>query len=235
MHQFFVPHIDDNNLISLPDNEVKHFNVLRLTEKDNLFVTDGKGTKCKVKVKENSKRRVILEVIEKEICPKPSKEIIIAIAPTKGNDRFEWFLEKVVEIGVTKIIPFYSEFSERKKINLERIQKIMVAALKQSMGCFLPKIENITSFSKLIDSNNNNSTTNFFMAHCRKKNLPLLKEKAVSTKNACVMIGPEGGFSDKEITMAAEAGWQEISLGQSRLRTETAGITAALTIKIISE
>ena len=234
MHQFFVPYIDDNNLISLPDSEVKHFNVLRLTEKDDLFITDGKGTRCKVKVKENSKRQVILEVLDKEILIKPSKEITIAIAPTKGNERFEWFLEKAVEIGVTRIIPFYSEFSERKKINPGRIQKIMVAALKQSMGSFLPEVERITPFSKLIDLGGD-STTDSFMAHCRKKNLPLLKKKDLNKKSVCVMIGPEGGFSDKEIMIATKNDWQEISLGQSRLRTETAGIAAALTIKIVRE
>lgn len=234
MHQFFIPHIGDNNLISLPDSEVKHFNVLRLTEKDDLFITDGKGTQCKVKVKENSKRQVLLEVLEKKTFLKPSKEIIIAIAPTKGNERFEWFLEKAVEIGVTRIIPFYSEFSERKKINSDRIQKIMVAAMKQSMGSFLPEVEPIIPYNKLVDLNGNN-TTDFFIAHCRKQNLPLLKENDLNNKSVCVMIGPEGGFSDKEIRMAIKNGWQEVSLGQSRLRTETAGITVALTIKIVRE
>lgn len=234
MHQFFVPHIDDNNRITLPDDEAKHFRVLRLTEKDDIYVTDGKGTRCKVKVKENSKKKIVLEIIEKEVFPKPSQELIIAIAPTKGNERFEWFLEKAVELGVTYILPFYSKFSERKKINLNRIKKIMVAALKQSMQTYLPKVEEIKPFAELLHLSNDDAGL-YFMAHCRKKDLPLLKENKLSGKNICVLIGPEGGFSDNEIEAAIAAGWQEVSLSENRLRTETAALTAALTIKIVQE
>ncbi len=234
MHQFFVPHIDDNGLIVLSESEARHFHVKRLTMNDKIFVTDGKGTRCKVKVKEISRKRVVFDVVEKEIFSPPNSKIIIAISPTKGNERFEWFLEKAVEIGVTDILPFFSEFSERKKINPERINKIMVAALKQSMGVFSPEIKHIVPISKIIEQRDN-ETTEFFIAHCRKKNLPLLKEKKLSQKNVCVLIGPEGGFSDSEINMAIESGWQEVSLGQNRLRTETAGIAAALTVKIVQE
>jgi len=233
MHQFFVPHID-NNIITLSEYEAKHFRVLRLTEKDNIYVTDGKGTQCKVKVKEISKKRVVLNVLEKKIFPSPSPKLIIAIAPTKGNERFEWFLEKAVELGVTDILPFYSKFSERKKINLTRIKKIMVAALKQSMRAYLPKVEEIKSFTELLHLPKDYSGL-YFIAHCRKKDLQLLKEYELTGKNVCVLIGPEGGFSDNEIEEAIAAGWQEVSLSKNRLRTETAALAAALTIKIFGE
>ena len=234
MHQFFVSHIDDNNLITLPEDEAKHFRVLRLTEKDDIYVTDGKGTQCKVKVKEISKKRVVLDVLEKKVFPLPSQKLIIAIAPTKGNERFEWFLEKAVELGVTDILPFYSKFSERKKINQIRIKKIMVAALKQSMRAYLPKVEEIKSFTGLLHLPNDNSG-HYFIAHCRKKDLQLLKENKLSGENICVLIGPEGGFSDNEIEEALAAGWQEVSLSKNRLRTETAALAATLTIKIFRE
>ncbi len=234
MHQFFVPYIDDNNLITLPDDEVQHFRVLRLTEKDDIYITDGKGTQCKVKVKEISKKRVVLSVLEKKFFPLPSKKLMIAIAPTTGNERFEWFLEKAVELGVTHILPFYSKFSERKKINSERIRKIMVAALKQSMSIYLPKVEELKPFSELLHLANDDIGL-YFIAHCRKKDLPLLKENRLAGKNVCVLIGPEGGFSLSEIEDAVAGGWQEVSLSKNRLRTETAALTAALTIKIIQE
>ncbi len=232
MHQFFVPHIDNNDLITLPESEAKHFSVLRLTEKDNIVITDGHGTRCKVKVKEISKKKIILEILKRENFSHPAEKMIIAIAPTKGNERFEWFLEKAVELGISGIIPFHSEFSERKKINPVRIQKIMVAALKQSMGVFLPTVENISGFEKILELAKDKSA-HCFIAHCKKKDLPLLKEKILSFQKIIIMIGPEGGFTNKEINMAKYAGWQEVSLGENRLRTETAGIVAALTVEIV--
>ncbi|HIE15290.1 MAG TPA: 16S rRNA (uracil(1498)-N(3))-methyltransferase, partial [Bacteroidales bacterium] len=183
--------------------------------------------------KEKNKKSILLEIKEIETFQAEKQKIQIAIAPTKGNDRFEWFIEKAVEIGVTDIYPFYSEFSERKRINLNRLNKIMISALKQSMRVFIPNIMPIQSFKEIIALPELKHSISY-IAHCKKDNLPLLKNKTLK-HDTCIMIGPEGGFSTKEITMATNAGWQEVSLGQYRFRTETSGIAAALTVKIIQE
>jgi 16S rRNA (uracil1498-N3)-methyltransferase len=156
----------------------------------------------------------------------------IAIAPTKNIDRFEWFLEKATEIGIDEITPLLTSHSERKTINAERLEKILVSAMKQSLKAYLPQLHELTTFKELII---NNKTENKFIAYCDEIQKIHLKDLATKGNNTLILIGPEGDFSPEEIKLAIENGFKVVSLGESRLRTETAGIVACHIVNLANE
>ena len=156
----------------------------------------------------------------------------VAIAPTKSISRFEWFLEKATEIGIDEITPLLSEHSERKVVKFERSEKILISAMKQSQKAFLPKLNELTSFNEFIQKN---SEKQKFIAHCNDGEKNHLKNAIQKGNNMVILIGPEGDFSLEEVLEAKEKGFEEISLGDERLRTETAGIVACHTVNLIFE
>jgi len=162
---------------------------------------------------------------------KPEYLLTIAIAPTKNIDRLEWFLEKTTEIGIAEIIPFLSEHSERKVIKGDRLEKVILAAAKQSIKAYLPKLAEMQKFDELVKQQFDSQK---FIAHCNSWDLPLLKKELRLRENALILIGPEGDFSPREVELALANGFKEISLGKSRLRTETAGVIACHTVSIMN-
>ncbi len=197
--------------------------VLRKKVNDNIFVTDGKG-----KLYEG----IITQISRKEISISLGKEIefqtkshnrSIAIAPTKNIDRFEWFLEKSTEIGITNIYPFLSTRSERKIIKPQRLEKILVSAMKQSKNFHKPTLHPLSTLSQLLNSDFEGQSK--YIAHCMKPQ-SALQNQYKSGSGAIVLIGPEGDFTNEEVNQAKVKNWHEASLGNSRLRTETAGIVA---------
>lgn len=156
----------------------------------------------------------------------------MAVAPTKNIDRFEWFVEKAVEIGVDEITPLLCRYSERKNINKERIEKIIVSAAKQSRKAKFPVLNDLTEFSKFM-ANNDFSGTNLFMAHCHEGEKTYLP--ACAMPDSLVFIGPEGDFSEEEVSLALSRGAKSVSLGESRLRTETAAVFAVASVSMVSE
>ena len=156
----------------------------------------------------------------------------MAVAPTKNIDRFEWFLEKSTEIGIDEITPLLTEHSERKIIKPERLEKVIIAAMKQSLKAYKPKLNELTPFRKIIAAN---SFEEKYIAHCYDGEKQGLKTIAGKGKNILILIGPEGDFSTDEIKVARETGFTEISLGNSRLRTETAGVVACHIINLVNE
>ncbi|MEN8116270.1 MAG: RsmE family RNA methyltransferase, partial [Bacteroidota bacterium] len=156
----------------------------------------------------------------------------IVIAPTKNIDRFEWFLEKCTEIGIDEITPILSEHSERKVIKPGRLEKIVVSAMKQSVKAYLPKLNELTSFNDLVKTSDAPAK---FIAHCNGGEKPHLKNNIEPGKNVLILIGPEGDFSPAEVELAKENGFKEISLGTSRLRTETAGVVACHIVNLIND
>ena len=233
MKLFYTPEIDNEKTFTLSENESKHaIRVLRLKKHDTINLINGKGSFYEAIISDDNPKKceVIITSIQKEILNKPI--LHIAIAPTKNNDRTEWFIEKCTEIGITKITPTLCSNSERKKIKQERFKKTAISAMKQSLKATLPIVNDLTNFKELINSPFNGGK---YIAHCYKNEQKHFKDIYQKGENALILIGPEGDFSEEEVTLAKSNGYEPITFGESRLRTETAGIVACTTFNLINE
>ncbi len=213
--------------------ESKHIiKVLRKQANDILFVTNGLGLLYKTKILLASDSKCTVEIVDIQTKISPVYKIHLAVAPTKMNERFEWFLEKATEIGVSEITPIICDHSERKILKTERFEKLLITAMKQSNQYFLPKLNPAILFKdfviKPIDSQK-------FIAHCDEMDKKSLKSVLKPNENVLILIGPEGDFSEKEIKFAIENNFKAISLGENRLRTETAAIVACHSIIFANE
>lgn len=228
MHQFYDEHISlGQKQFTLNEIESGHAcRVLRLKNQDIIEILNGIGGRFKAIIIDNHPKKCIVEVIE-EFQDKPQQsQIHIAIAPTKNMDRMEWFVEKATEIGVTHISFLQCKNNERKVLKLDRIEKILVAAMKQSKRTFLPVLTDLTNFNEFVKANPNG-----YIAHCNEgEKSNLLNQKAVL--NTPILIGPEGDFTIDEVKFAQQNGYHTIDLGENRLRTETAGLYACMMAKI---
>ena len=214
-----------NNLVIINDEEQTHIvKVLRMRSGEEIFVTDGKGNLGKGNLQFEGKK-VLLDVKEiKENLPNFYPKLHIAIAPTKNIDRIEFFIEKATEMGISEITLLQTEQTERKNINIEKLRKQSVSASKQSLRFHFPIVNDLIKFSDFIKDIHPVTT---FVAHCNE-NLERIDLKEIKAqKNITFLIGPEGDFSDKEIQLLAEKAVKAVSLGNQRLRTETAGIFVA--------
>lgn len=211
----------------LPDDEAVHaVRVLRLTPGEEIYLMDGKGTFYSAVIDEASKKRCTYHITD--TSPQPRQwggHLHLAMAPTKNIDRTEWFAEKATEIGFDELTFLDCQFSERRMIKDERIEKILVSAMKQSHKPTLPRLNPMTPFDTFI---NNDITCPKYICHCYGDELPLLRQQldGQTTGDALVLIGPEGDFSIDEVKRAEAAGFVSVSLGKSRLRTETAALVA---------
>lgn len=223
MHVFYTPDIQTR--AELPEEEAQHcVRVLRLSAGDPVILTDGKGNFYRAEISAATNKRCMLNILE-TIPQEPlwSGHLHIAMAPTKNMDRTEWFTEKATEIGFDELTFLNCRYSERKVIKTERISKILVSAIKQSLKARLPILNEMTDFNKFISQPFKGQK---FIAHCYEGEKPLLKEVVRTGEDALVLIGPEGDFSEEEVRKAMENGFRPISLGRSRLRTETAALVA---------
>ena len=227
MHTFFIADITSE--VTLSEIESKHaVKVLRLAAGSAIRLIDGKGSEAFGKVSNAHHKHCQIQIESVTKNAKPTNEIAIALAPTKNNDRTEWFLEKAIEIGITRFIPIVCENSERKKFNTERWNKVAISAMKQSQRLWLPKIDAPIKLNELIRENN---YTSCFIAHCEDTARQELKDYSDNSKDQLILIGPEGDFSPKEIELALNSSFKPVSLGDNRLRTETAGIVACTIMK----
>jgi len=233
MNIFYTPDIEGNTY-TLNEEESKHcVRVLRMMVGDAINLVDGKGGFYTAKIADANPKRCRVDVVSKiEDYGKRPYYLHIAIGPTKLIDRYEWFLEKVTEIGIDEITPLESFHSERRVVKQERSEKVVTAAVKQSMKAFHPIVNEITSFKELVKLPFNGKR---LIAHCNTGNKILLKKALEPNENALILIGPEGDFSVEEVEMAVQNGFVEISLGDSRLRTETAGVVACDTLSFINQ
>ena len=198
--------------------------VLRYDRGDEILLTNGKGMTYTGRITNPNPKRCELEVLTAEKQTKHhSNYIHIAIAPTKNIERIEWFVEKCTEIGVDEITPLLCRYSERKQLRVDRLQKVILSAAKQSLTPYLPKLNELTDCKEFIKNADEQTR---FIAHCYKEDKRELRNEIKPSKSVVVMIGPEGDFSEEEIATALENGFVPVSLGASRLRTETAGIVA---------
>lgn len=201
-------------------NEIDSKHISRSFRKnigDNIRVTNGLGYLCNAEIIEKGKKIKVKIKGVKKFEP-PNLSIHVALSPLKNISRFEWFVEKATELGISQITPIVCEYSEKKRVNTERLERILISSLKQSNQFFKPKINSISTFENFIL----NSEDQLLMANLKTSNK--LSEKLFTKPNICLMIGPEGGFSDSEIDLAKKQDIKEVTLGNSRLRSETAAI-----------
>mgnify|MGYP002542051687 CR=1 FL=1 len=232
MHVFYAPDIKAK--AELPEEEAQHcVRVLRLEIGDEIVLTDGKGFFYKAVISAVAGKRCMVDIVEEtEQIPFWPCHLHIAMAPTKNMDRNEWFAEKATEIGFDELTFLNCRFSERKVIKTERIEKILVSAIKQSLKAYLPVLNEMTDFDKFIAKDFKGQK---FIAHCYEGEKPLLKDVLRKGENALVLIGPEGDFSPEEVEKALANGFVPISLGKSRLRTETAALVACHTMNLMNQ
>jgi 16S rRNA (uracil1498-N3)-methyltransferase len=234
MHRFYLPSISGDTC-KLDEEESKHcVRVLRLKENDDVEITDGKGNLFKASIENANPKACLVRIGAQNFEPLPNWELIIAVAPTKNLARMEWLIEKLTEIGFTKFIPVECYTSERRVLKTERLNKIAIEAMKQSGRVYLPKIEELVSFEKLIN-NSKSFKGATFIPHCNNSDKKTLSSASKKGENALVLIGPEGDFTKDEIQQAIDNGFVPVSLNEKTLRTETAALAAAISLKTLNQ
>ena len=227
MQLFYSPDITPP-LYTLSEEESGHcVRVLRLKEGDSLHITDGKGTLYRAEVEDAHPKRCTIRIVEEHHeWEKRPYSLTIAVAPTKNIDRIEWFVEKATECGIDRIVPILCDHSERKVIKGERLEKIAISAMKQSLKAYLPQIAPLTPIRTLLEEPFDGVR---LIAHCEEDMERIFMGELIDKgDNVMVLIGPEGDFSKEEIEAARKAGFREVTLGKERLRTETAALAAAM-------
>lgn len=232
MYLFYTPDIATVHCLS--EEESGHcVRVLRYGKGDEILLTDGQGTTYTARITNPHPKHCEFEIVSQEKQAKGHDFYLhIAIAPTKNVERLEWMVEKCTEIGVDEITPLLCRFSERKQLRTDRLQKIVLSAAKQSLTPYLPQLNELTPFDVFIQ---NAKEQDKFIAHCYKEDKKVLKDEIRKGRDVLVLIGPEGDFSEQEIQDALQRGFVPVSLGNSRLRTETAGVVACHTAILMNE
>jgi 16S rRNA (uracil1498-N3)-methyltransferase len=235
MQLFYNKDISKNDTqFTFDKTESRHIvKALRKKEGDFLHITNGKNELFTVKVILANDKRCLVEITKTEGKPKPwNYNLHIAIAPTKNNDRLEWFLEKATEIGIDEITPIICSNSERTVLKTERLEKIVQSAMKQSLKFVLPKLNEPIKFTDFIKQD---FDSELFIAHCEELDKKSFAKTIKPNTNILIMIGPEGDFTPSEIEKALANKFTPVTLGESRLRTETAGVVTAQTVALINE
>lgn len=235
MYLFYTPDLTSSATAGmLSEEESGHcVRVLRYTRGDEILLTDGRGYTYNARITNPHPKHCEFEVLSAEQQQKTHGFYLhIAIAPTKNIERLEWMVEKCTEIGVDEITPLLCRFSERKQLRLDRLEKIVLSAAKQSLTPYLPKLNDLTPFDEFVKSADEEDK---FIAHCYKEDKRELKDEIRKGRSVLVLIGPEGDFSEQEIESALSLGFRPVALGQSRLRTETAGVVACHTAVLMNQ
>ena len=235
MQLFYNPDIDkDTQQITFDKVESRHIvKVLRKKEGDRVYITNGKGLLFISQINIASDKRCLATIFKVEERVKSRNyHLHIAIAPTKNNDRFEWFLEKATEIGIDEITPIITKNSEKKNIKPDRLKKIIQSAMKQSLKFHLPVLNEAVSFDHFLT---NLDTKNNYIAHCKEGKKKSMKDIIQPEESATIFIGPEGDFTPDEIKKSIDKGCEAINLGEARLRTETAAVVATQNMAFINQ
>lgn len=236
MQLFYAPEVDfTRGVYVFAEDESRHIvRVLRLEAGDELFLTDGRGTLARAEITDSSVKNCAVAL--REITPEYEKRpyrVQLAVAPTKNADRIEWLAEKATEIGVDVITPLLTDHSERRTLRTDRLEKIVAGAMKQSLKAYLPRVDAPTPLAELIERPFEGLK---LIAHCEPgADKVLVKDIVTPGTDVLVLIGPEGDFSPEEIAQALARGFRPVSLGRSRLRTETAALAAVHTVALINE
>ena len=232
MHLFYQPDIDAGKAFLDTDESGHCTKVLRLKNGDFIHVTDGKGSIHTCRITKADPKKSLFEIVESKAIPAKDFFIHVAIAPTKSPDRLEWFVEKSVELGIDKISTILCSQSERKTVRTDRLHRKAVGAMKQSLKSRTPEISGLTSLSDLLADH---SEPQKYIACINELPRPHLLNLAKKGGRYLILIGPEGDFSQKEVSSATSIGFKPVSLGNNRLRTETAGLAACHILNLINE
>ena len=234
MQLFYNPEIKSNDTVFTFDKEESRhiIKVLRKQNGDKIHITNGLGFLFTSEIISASEKKCEVKIITETFEEPVNYSIHIAVAPTKMNDRLEWFLEKATEIGLHEITPIICEHSERKVYKIDRAEKIVQAAMKQSLQFYMPIINEPITFSEFVKQN---FDTKKYIAHCEETDRKSFKNTIQKGEKSLILIGPEGDFSTKEINLAIEQGFTPVTLGNTRLRTETAALVACHTAALINE
>jgi 16S rRNA (uracil1498-N3)-methyltransferase len=234
MHLFFVPDVIGNTC-TLGAEESHHcIKVLRLQAGEHVKITDGKGGSYKAEIENASAKACVLRILEHHQEPTPTWQLHVAIAPTKNIARIEWLVEKLTEIGIAEFIPINAHYSERKVLKNERLHKIVIEAMKQSNRNYLPKLHELCSYTEMLAQTKDFKGQKFVL-HCIEKEKMTFTQTYKKGENALILIGPEGDFHNTEVEQAIGHGFIPITLGDHRLRTETAALAAACTLHALNE
>ena len=226
---FFEENLPLSNDFILSEETSKHVSqVLRMKEGEEIRITDGNGQTIIAEIVLPDKKRTKVKTIGKEFSESPKSKISIAISLIKNTNRFEWFAEKATEIGVSAIIPMICKRSEKTHFRKDRIRSILISAMLQSQQSWLPELSEPVKFSELLK---NEQQQQKFIAHCLPEDKKELKEVAINANSKIILIGPEGDFTEEEIQQAIQHNYIPVSLGDTRLRTETAGIVATVLLQ----
>ena len=233
MQLFYNPNISDSDASFIfPKDESRHIiKVLRKSVGDTIHITNGRGDEFVASIIQADIKKCVVEIQSKITHDERPYKLHLAVAPTKMNDRFEWFLEKATEIGIDTITPIICDHSERKVVKTDRLEKIVQSAMKQSLQTYLPEIKPLITFNDFVSKNHSGQR---FIAHCEEGSKVSLKSSLEQNSEVLVLIGPEGDFSVKEIEMALQQNFIPVTLGNTRLRTETAAIVACHTVALIN-
>ena len=234
MQLFYNKDLSPNDKeIQFSKEESRHIvKVLRKSTGDKLHITNGEGWLFLSEITLGGEKKCVAKIISSKLEPKRLFSLHLAVAPTKMNERYEWFLEKATEIGVDSITPIICQNSERKIIKADRYEKVLQSAMKQSLTTYLPVLNSAISFKEFITQDFDGER---YIAHCEPTNKISLKESATPNKPITILIGPEGDFSTAEIEQAIQHHFKPVALGKTRLRTETAAIVACHSIVFINE
>jgi 16S rRNA (uracil1498-N3)-methyltransferase len=222
---FYVSALGEHNILLDEDTSKHMIGVLRMQKGSEALLTDGKGKKVVVMITDDNRKRCAVQLTSINEEPPPSHKVVIGISLIKNASRFEWFLEKATEIGVTEIIPLLCERTEKEKFRYDRLQQILISAMLQSQQCRLPNLHQPSVYKEVIAGDN---TGRKFIAHCLDESKEQLAgQTGGHARDQLILIGPEGDFTPQEVELALQNGYQPVALGNTRLRTETAGIVAA--------
>ena len=229
MQLFYQPDLSQQEFALSKEESGHVVKVLRMGVGDVLHFTDGKGTLVKAEIIDANPKSCRVRNLEHSHFEPSTPQLTIACAPTKSNDRFEFFLEKATEIGVARIIPLLCERSERKVVKQDRLNKVLISAMKQSQQYHLPQLDELTPMQELVQAPFEGDK---FIAHCSGESIPLLQDTIKPGNDALILIGPEGDFSEEEVGLALRNAFGPVSLGSTRLRTETAAIVSCTIFKV---
>jgi 16S rRNA (uracil1498-N3)-methyltransferase len=226
---FFEKNIPDSDEFIVSEDTSRHISqVLRMKEGEEITLTNGHGYTINANIIFPDKKKTKVKITSRKFSEKPSPKTCIAISLIKNNNRFEWFAEKATEIGISTIIPVICHRSEKTHFKKERITSILISAMLQSQQSWLPELSEPIKFSEIIKNENYEQK---FIAHCIEHDKKKLKYIVSTASSKIILIGPEGDFTPEEIRIAVEQNYIPVSLGETRLRTETAGIVAAVLMK----
>jgi 16S rRNA (uracil1498-N3)-methyltransferase len=222
---FFVEDLNTTQIVLTEETSKHMINVLRMQKGEEVLLTDGKGKKARAFIVDDNRKKCAVEISSFEIEKERKSKIAIGISLIKNSSRFEWFLEKATEIGVGEIIPLICTRTEKEKFRYDRMQHILTSAMLQSQQFWLPLLHQPTEFEKALQL----PFEQKFIAHCEETDKqPLPSQHSLPAPSQIILIGPEGDFTHREIEIAQQHSFIPVTLGNTRLRTETAGIVAAI-------